>query len=933
MSRNNADNIAQPAETRAERIARFTRSVAPLKKPTKPLDGEHFTGGEICRGGVLAEYCQRVRPTLRGDQFIMTNDTAAGGACRDIWTATPGGLKPDAGLNGYEIIPADREVRAYFDYERWYEEDLRDFDDIDGDSLAEAVSDALRVGFGLDSEPRVITLESHGVEPNKTQEGRMMFKISFHFIAPDVWALIGDCKKIAARLQKSCPGFDTQPYGSSGLQLFRVIYASKFGSARVLVPLTGTTVDTRETIISALPPADAVKCKLIEQPAAPPAPIAAPVAKAAAAKGQRTVKTLEEERNRELNLKRLPKLIPHLAPLANDRSEWIEVGLYMEQIGATLDQFIEFSKLETQGKFDAEDAKNHFNNDFPKRTRVANPFGTLVDLLIKKIGRDAWKEIKPLVYGTSEKKAGGGGGGVRESAKKREIRELLEEHGAREWRPKPEALGAIYASTPLFDDIDMYECSPHTLGEICDFLYQVCGYSHAKNTIASKHAGKIDGTKFEFENWSRFLNGRGDLQLWQGEGTPVEYVTLEPFLTVIKPFVKYERVAFVPHFPFKPDRRVLNLFTGFVHEFDPEYEWQSVEILHERLLFELCNCDESIFSHMMDYLAHKIQKPQLKTGIAPGFRSAIQGLGKNTFFEWFGGKILGEKYFRVLTSLDELFEHFNADAETKLLTILDECVWAEAHASNSKLKAAITGGRVRHTRKGVDTEDGRDYQDIILLSNSFKCAKVEAGDRRMFIIDVVAPERTKEEHAAWFTQLYAAAEDPTQAKAFFHKLATRDISKFIPANFPNTAARDELKALAMPAVDQFCKELAGRERDHFDKKVHDSDNDGKDPEPFHFPKAELYDYFKAWLIRTGNDVRMNATSFTREVSKFAGPATKVKARTSVYRDKCCWLLDYAAMRKAIAAAYKAEEGSLFDLSTEPAASSLNDCEDEEEKRE
>jgi hypothetical protein len=52
--------------------------------------------------------------------------------------------------------------------------------------------------------------------------------------------------------------------------------------------------------------------------------------------------------------------------------------------------------------------------------------------------------------------------------------------------------------------------------------------------------------------------------------------------------------------------------------------------------------------------------------------SEKHGIGKNTWTDWFGKKVIGESYFLSIAKIKTLFEKFNKSSETCILCVLEE---------------------------------------------------------------------------------------------------------------------------------------------------------------------------------------------------------------------------------------------------------------------
>ena len=71
----------------------------------------------------------------------------------------------------------------------------------------------------------------------------------------------------------------------------------------------------------------------------------------------------------------------------------------------------------------------------------------------------------------------------------------------------------------------------------------------------------------------------------------------------------------------------------------------------------LCAGDEPAYQYLLRWLAHAVQHPETKVGVACLVRSQ-EGAGKTSFWEWFGKFVLGGKYY-LPARMDRVVKKFN----------------------------------------------------------------------------------------------------------------------------------------------------------------------------------------------------------------------------------------------------------------------------------
>lgn len=203
--------------------------------------------------------------------------------------------------------------------------------------------------------------------------------------------------------------------------------------------------------------------------------------------------------------------------------------------------------------------------------------------------------------------------------------------------------------------------------------------------------------------------------------------------------LEYERVDFRPYCieDTTPDN-IYNQFRGFSAM--PYYqEWlqnpkrpatdteDGIGILLQHIK-DLCGNVE-FYEYFLDWLAFKVQFPSRKNNIATILKS-LQGIGKDSFFDWFGNEILGSKYYLNIQGLNQL-ENFNALLSCKLLVVLNEFELKESISNKEKFKSLITNVVNVINEKHEKQRKERDYTNYALLTNNVISFSVESGDRRI----------------------------------------------------------------------------------------------------------------------------------------------------------------------------------------------------------
>ncbi|GAQ93374.1 hypothetical protein KFL_014790010, partial [Klebsormidium nitens] len=254
---------------------------------------------------------------------------------------------------------------------------------------------------------------------------------------------------------------------------------------------------------------------------------------------------------------------------------------------------------------------------------------------------------------------------------------------------------------------------------------------------------------------------------------------------------QYDTVVFYPSLN-EGNPKHFNLFNGLI--FEPlkskltEEGMRECEAKIPKLLWHiryiLANGCELAYKYMICWLAHVIQKPHKKTGVALVMRSK-QGSGKSALFDFFGIMIVGVELYLYCQDLENVIGSFNAVAANKLLTVFDEVnSWGGAYKLNNRLKSMITQSQGVLNRKGVDAIQVDDFQNIVFTTNEYWPIKKETDDRRYFAMESSDKMiRNKAYFAALFKELNDVAETPY---VFHRYLSSIDISEWNPQDIPQT---------------------------------------------------------------------------------------------------------------------------------------------------
>lgn len=260
----------------------------------------------------------------------------------------------------------------------------------------------------------------------------------------------------------------------------------------------------------------------------------------------------------------------------------------------------------------------------------------------------------------------------------------------------------------------------------------------------------------------------------------------------------FNHMDFVPYIGKPPKlHSTYNLFTGFPHDkpadkFVINNDKVDKIIGHIKIL---TNHDNALFDYVMHWLAHLVQNPAEKSGVALLFKGR-QGCGKNIFWD-FMSKVIGAKHWKLVKKIDEFLGRFNKGMEGRLLTVLDEISnYGGAYRSNDYLKSMITDNTIRIEPKGLEAYEVSDFSRYVFLSNNEWAVKVEASDRRYVCIEC---SNEKVSNFDYFEDL-SNAMDFEGASSFFNHLANMNLTGFNIRKIPTSKLKKEIKLMSVTKI-------------------------------------------------------------------------------------------------------------------------------------
>jgi len=240
---------------------------------------------------------------------------------------------------------------------------------------------------------------------------------------------------------------------------------------------------------------------------------------------------------------------------------------------------------------------------------------------------------------------------------------------------------------------------------------------------------------------------------------------------------------------------VFNMWKGFAVK--PIGGLEDIPLFHELIDEVICSGNEQWALYLWGWLAHMVQFPKEKPGVAIVLRSDAQGVGKSCFAEYVGS-LLG-RHFRTVTHGRHIHGNFNSHLKDTLMLFGDEAVWGGDRSTESILKQLITEPNMIIEMKGKDVFEVRSYLRLMLATNSEWAAPVGLTDRRYFVLNV--SNSRKNDHNFFKRLIYE--QNHGGIEALLQVLMDFDLSDFEVRNIPETPARLDQKFLSMEPIEKW----------------------------------------------------------------------------------------------------------------------------------
>ena len=256
----------------------------------------------------------------------------------------------------------------------------------------------------------------------------------------------------------------------------------------------------------------------------------------------------------------------------------------------------------------------------------------------------------------------------------------------------------------------------------------------------------------------------------------------------------YDATAFSPH-PTSPT--TLNFWVG--HTVTPAAgDWS---VIREFIFNVICDGDGGLFDYLIKYLAHMLQKPEEKPGIAIVMLSQ-EGCGKGSMFA-----LLNAIWTRTtleVSDVDHVVGTFNGVLERNYIVCLDEALFKGNKAGMERLKSLITEPTIHIEQKYQPARSIQSFHRFWAASNSDHFAQISQTERRLLFLRV---SNKRKQDFSYFDTYYKAVSDPQVISALVHDLNSMNISTFNVRQRPSTREHLNQRLQSLSGFERFWFEV------------------------------------------------------------------------------------------------------------------------------
>lgn len=267
----------------------------------------------------------------------------------------------------------------------------------------------------------------------------------------------------------------------------------------------------------------------------------------------------------------------------------------------------------------------------------------------------------------------------------------------------------------------------------------------------------------------------------------------------------YDGLCFMPGKTCPP--QFYNLWRGFSVEPATEQEFimapledrgmKALQAFLEHARENVCAGDEKLFTWLMGYFAHMIQRPWEKPLTALVFQGG-KGVGKNALV----GRVahLVRNHSLLASNKRFLLGNFNGHLENLILFTLDEAFWSGDKAAEGVLKDLVTGDTHLIEHKGKQPYTVDNCLRVAILGNEDWVVPASIDERRYCVFKV---GDGRKQDTKFFTDMRVGMEQHGGDRLLLRYLMDFDLTNIDVNTAPKTDALGEQKVESLEPFHQF----------------------------------------------------------------------------------------------------------------------------------
>lgn len=216
----------------------------------------------------------------------------------------------------------------------------------------------------------------------------------------------------------------------------------------------------------------------------------------------------------------------------------------------------------------------------------------------------------------------------------------------------------------------------------------------------------------------------------------------------------------------------------------------------------ICSGNDEHYEFLMDYLAHMVQYPWKKEGIACVLKGK-KGVGKDTWIDAFAS-LFDKSHYLTANNISVISGTYNIHLQHILLCNIGEAFFSGDHAAEGALKTLVTEKNMNYHEKFKTPFHGENYTRVFMSTNLDWVVPASGSDeRRWFVLDVSDCRRGDLEYMSKFRIWLNSGG----REALLNYLMEREITHSM-YYAPETEALTDQKINTLRGVDQWVYDCA-----------------------------------------------------------------------------------------------------------------------------